>query len=90
MQSQHGLKRITVGRKFFFFGGDTYVIRPVTVRDVLGEAEGLPVCFLKMAAYAGTAYEQAMGIGDPEKVTAEHGKNMVRAMHFFLGKGGAF
>lgn len=80
----HGLKRVRIGKKFLFFGGDTYYIKPVTVLDVLGEAEGLPMCFLKKQEYAGSAYEKVKAL---QKQTEEEHSQMLKALRFFLSKG---
>jgi hypothetical protein len=80
----HGLKKVTLGKKLFFFGGDVYFIKPVTVLDVLGEAEGLPLCFLKKQDSAGTVYDNVKADSTNGK---KENEQMVKTLRFFLKNG---
>lgn len=83
-----GYRRIIIGRRFLGFGGDEYIIKPITSIDILGSKNGLPLSFLKISEKvdAGLSmYDQAMaGIGNSGNDDDEKNKQIIKLTHFFL------
>lgn len=87
-----GYRQIVIGRRFFGFGGDEYVIKPITSIDILGARNGLPLSFLKIndkTESGQSMYEQAMdGIDKAKKEADEvNDQQILKLVHFFLSHG---
>lgn len=79
-------KRVRIGCKFKFFGGDVYVLRKLSPADFLDEDDGLPLNFFKGMQAEKTMYEQTMekaGIKTGDDVDA---KSQLKVVKFILEK----
>lgn len=82
-----GYRRIIIGRRFFGFGGDEYIIKPITSIDILGSKNGLPLSFLKVSEKvdAGLSmYDQAMAGIENSSDDEEKNKQIIKLTQFFL------
>lgn len=80
------LKRVRIGSRFKFFGGDVYVLRKLSPADFLDEDDGLPLNFFKGMQAKKTMYEQTMekaGIKTGDDVDP---KAQLKVVKFILGK----
>lgn len=89
---KRGCRRVVIGRRFWLFGGDVYIIRPVTSLDVIKSREGLPLCYLKITeGHAGGKgmYEQAQTATakEAEADKKKEKKAVAKMIRFFLRHG---
>ena len=85
MQLLH-TRKLRIGSKFKFFGGDVYLIRKLTPADFLDEDDGLPLNFFKQVDNGKSMYEQTMQASCIDIKDKKDGDSQLMVLNFMLSK----